>query len=80
MKTEEGSQELSTRLRARRGDRSLRQVAAEFGVDPMTIKAWEEGWKKPRADKAEAIGRYLGIPTIDVLILMGVLPASEKSA
>jgi transcriptional regulator with XRE-family HTH domain len=72
--------ELSDLLRKRRGERSLRSVADELAVDSMTIRAWEEGFKRPKAERAEAIGEYLGIPTIDVLVLMGVLPESAKSA
>lgn len=80
MKPVETPQPLNELLRAKRGERSLRQAAAELGVDPSNYRGWETGLKKPRADKAEAIGEFLGIPTIDVLVLMGVLPESAKSA
>jgi transcriptional regulator with XRE-family HTH domain len=80
MKINADPSELSNLLRKRRGERSLRSVADELGVDSMTIRAWEEGFKRPKAERAEAIGQFLGIPTIDVLVLMGVLPESAKTA
>ena len=80
MKANGGPTELSELLRQRRGDRSLRAVADELGVDTMTVRAWEEGFKRPKAERAEALGAFLGKSTIDVLVLMGVLPESEKTA
>jgi hypothetical protein len=80
MKPAETPRPLNELLRAKRGERSLRQAAHELGVDASNYRGWETGLKKPRADKAEAIGLFLGKSTIDVLVLMGVLPESEKTA
>lgn len=80
MKANGGPTELSELLRTRRGNRSLRAVADELGVDSMTVRAWEEGFKRPKAERAEVLGEFLGKSTIDVLVLMGVLPESEKTA
>jgi predicted transcriptional regulator len=71
---------LNELLRAQRNERSLslREAARELGVDAASIRGWETGLKRPRADKAESLGRYLGMSTIDVLVLMGVLGEDHK--
>jgi DNA-binding XRE family transcriptional regulator len=38
---------------------SLRQMAAELGVSPMSTSAWERGEVEPRLDHAAAYGRLL---------------------
>jgi len=38
---------------------SLRQMAAELGVSPMSVCTWERGQVEPRLDHAAAYGRLL---------------------
>lgn len=52
-------------------------AAHDLGVDPMTLKAWEEGFKAPRYDKAESLATYLEISRAEVLGLLGILRPDE---
>lgn len=71
---------LGERLREARGGRSLRLAAHDLGVDPMTLKAWEGGFKAPRPDKAQILAAYIGITKAEVLGLLGILDQEEVEA
>jgi Helix-turn-helix domain len=68
---------LVEKLRAARGGRSLKTAGEALGVDPMTVKAWEDGWKVPRPDKADPLAAYLGVSRAEVLGLLGILRPEE---
>lgn len=55
-------------------------AAHDLGVDPMTLKSWEEGFKAPRHDKAEALATYLKVSRAEVLGLLGILSPEEVEA
>ena len=55
-------------------------AAHDLGVDPMTLKAWEGGFKAPRPDKAEALAGFIGITKAEVLGLLGILSPEEVEA
>lgn len=71
---------LVEKLRSARGGRSLKTAGEALGVDPMTVKAWEDGWKTPRPDKADQLASYLGISRAEVLGLLGILRPEEVEA
>ena len=54
-------------------------AAQALGVDPMTLRAWEEGWrgKSPRPDKVDALAEYLQASRAEVLGLLGILRPEE---
>jgi transcriptional regulator with XRE-family HTH domain len=55
----------------------LKTAGEALGVDPMTVKAWESGWKVPRPDKADQLAAYLGVSRAEVLGLLGILRPEE---
>ena len=68
--TEEGGEWMFTFREWRRAKGvSIREIAAELGVNPSTIIKWENGTSKMPVDKAALYCQYLGIGLDDVIIL-----------
>lgn len=58
---------LGAALLARRAGRKQRDVAQEIGTSDVTLGALELGTRKPSADTARALARWLGWTTDQVL-------------
>lgn len=67
-------------LRAARGDRSLQTVAPLLAVGPMTFRAWENGFSRPKPSRAAAIAHFLGLSEYDVLVVAGYLESDPPEA
>jgi transcriptional regulator with XRE-family HTH domain len=57
---------------------SVNEVARRAGVDPGTAWRIEQGMiPTPKAESLKAIGKVLGIPSIDLFAIVGWIPSGE---
>lgn len=61
-----GSATVNDRLKAARGDRTLREVAASIGITPSALSNYESGIRVPRDRIKVKLAGYYGV-TIDSL-------------
>ena len=74
-----GSATVNDRLKAARGDRTLREVAASIGITPSALSNYESGIRVPRDRIKVKLAGYYGV-TIDSLFLKTILTKCEKNA
>jgi len=57
---------------------SVNEVARRADVDPATVWRIEQGMiPTPKAESLLAIGRVLGIPSVDLFAIVGWIPSDE---
>ena len=59
-------EKIGNRLKALRGDKTIRSVAREMGIGETALKNYEHGYRVPNDQAKEIIARYYG-QTIDGL-------------
>jgi len=70
---------LGPKLREKRGDRGIRDVAAEIGTSPATLSRIERGFL-PDLETFSKVCKWLGIDAGEVLQIKSADPTNGRSA
>lgn len=54
------------RLRALRGDRTMREVSQATGISESTLGMYERGERNPRDETKWALAKYYGVPVSQI--------------
>lgn len=66
------SNEIGTRLRQLRGDRTLEEVATAVNISTSALGMYEQGRRIPRDDVKVALARYYGVSVEALFYAPGV--------